>query len=157
MFPPKPKISFISARKWSSYFARIKVYPTERTVGSFKYTKKCCEVCEIVDITDSFPSPVTQNTYKINHKRNCDDKCLIYLFTYKQCLKQFVGETADALRRRWNNYKNNTRKFLRGGSCMQQHLFEHFQTRGHTGFVEDVCITFIDKADPFIPTKREDY
>ena len=157
MFPPKPKISFISARKWSSYFARIKVYPTERTVGSFKYTKKCCEVCEFVDIIDSFTSPVTQNTYKINHKRNCDDKCLIYILTYKQCLKQFVGETADALSRRWNNYKNNTRKFLRGGSCMQQHLFEHFQTRGHTGFVEDVCITFIDKADPFIPTKREDY
>ena len=35
---------------------------------------------------------------------------------------------------------------------MQQHLFEHFQGPGHTGFVEDVCITFIDKADPFIPT-----
>ena len=40
---------------------------------------------------------------------------------------------------------------------MQQHLFEHFQSPGHTGFVEDVYITFIDKTDPFIPTKREDY
>ena len=40
---------------------------------------------------------------------------------------------------------------------MQQHLFEHFQIPGHTCFVEDVCIPFIDKTDPFIPTKREDY
>ena len=40
---------------------------------------------------------------------------------------------------------------------MQQHLFECFQIPGYTGFVEDVCITFIDKADPVIPTKREDY
>ena len=40
---------------------------------------------------------------------------------------------------------------------MQQHLFEHFQSPGHTGFIEDVCITLIDKTDPFIPTKREDY
>ena len=29
---------------------------------------------------------------------------------------------------------------------MQQHLFEHFRSPGHTGFVEDVCITFIDKT-----------
>ena len=30
--------------------------------------------CENVNITDSFTSSVTQNTYKINHKLNCDDK-----------------------------------------------------------------------------------
>ena len=40
---------------------------------------------------------------------------------------------------------------------MQQHLFDHFQSPGRTGFVEDVCITFIVKADPFIRTKRKDY
>ena len=40
---------------------------------------------------------------------------------------------------------------------MQKHLFEHFQGPGDTGFVEDICITFIDKTEPFIPTKREDY
>ena len=39
---------------------------------------------------------------------------------------------------------------------MQQHLFQHFQSPGHTDFV-DVCITFIYKTDSFIPTKREDY
>ena len=60
-------------------------------------------------------------------------------------------------RKRWNNYKNNARKFFRGESCMQKHLFEHFQRPGHTSFVEDVCITFIDKTHPFIPTKCEDY
>ena len=32
-------------------------------------------------------------------------------------------------------------------------LFRHFQSQGHTGFVEDVCITFIYKTDPFILTK----
>ena len=37
---------------------------------------------------------------------------------------------------------------------MQQHSLEHFQSPGHTAFVEDVCITFIDTAYPFTPTKR---
>ena len=40
---------------------------------------------------------------------------------------------------------------------MQYHLFDHFQSTGHTRFTEDVCIKLIDKTDPFIPTKREDY
>ena len=39
---------------------------------------------------------------------------------------------------------------------MQKHLSEHFQSPGHTGFI-DVCITLIDRTDPFIPTKHEDY
>ena len=40
---------------------------------------------------------------------------------------------------------------------MQQHLFERFQSPGQTGFIEDVSVTLIDKANPFIPTKYEDY
>ena len=82
---------------------------------------------------------------------------MIYLSTCKQCLKQCVGETTDAFRKRWSSYKNNAIKFLRGDSCMQQHLFEHFQRPRHICFVEDVCITFIDKTDPVIPAKREGY
>ena len=40
---------------------------------------------------------------------------------------------------------------------MQQHLFNHFCTSGHTGFIENVSITFIDKTDPSDPLNREDY
>ena len=39
-----------------------------------------------------------------------------------------------------------------------QHLFEHFfLSSGHGGFMEDDCITFIDKTELFIPIKNEDY
>ena len=144
-------ISFRSARKLSSYLVRAQLYPIHRTAESFKCTKKHCEVCKHVNITDSFTSLVTQNMYKINHNLNCDNKCLIYLLTCKQCQKQYIGETTDAFHKRWNNYKNNARKFLRGESCMQQHSFEHFQSPGHTGFIEDVCVTLIDKTNLFIP------
>ena len=36
VFTPKPIISFQSARKLSSYLVRAKLYPTKRTVGSYK-------------------------------------------------------------------------------------------------------------------------
>ena len=40
---------------------------------------------------------------------------------------------------------------------MQSHLYEHFQLSGHTGFLQDTYVTFIDKTDPRAPTKHEDY
>ena len=39
---------------------------------------------------------------------------------------------------------------------MQHHLFEYFQSPGHTGFIEDVCITLICKTDSFTSLKRKD-
>ena len=40
---------------------------------------------------------------------------------------------------------------------MQEHLFEHFYSDGHNGFLEDVAITLIDKTDDRYPKNRENY
>ena len=76
---------------------------------------------------------------------NCDNKCLIYLVTWKQCNKQRTGKTSDLFRNRQSNYKDNARKFDRKESCMQEHL-QTFSDRG--------SVTFIDKTDGKDPKKR---
>ena len=58
VFSLKP-VSSRSTNELSNCLVRAKLYPIERTVGSFKCTKKHCEVCETVSITDSFTSSVT--------------------------------------------------------------------------------------------------
>ena len=63
----------------------------------------------------------------------------------------------DAFRLQWNNYKDSDRKFQRNESCMQQHLYEHFYSEGHNGFLGNVFINLIDKTDGFQPKKRENY
>ena len=141
----------------SSYLVRAKLYPEERTEGSFKYGSKRREVCLNVNETSTFDSTVTGETYIINHKFNCNDKCLVYLLTCNCCKKQYVGQTVDEFRFRWNNYKSNCRKHQRGETCMQQHLYEHFCSSNHNCFISDVSVTFIDKTDPSDPLKREDY
>ena len=40
---------------------------------------------------------------------------------------------------------------------MQQHLYEHFYSEGHYGFLGNVSISLIDKTDDFQPKKRENY
>ena len=136
---------------------RAKLYPLERFVGSRKCKKSRCEVCTIVPETGTFSSTVTGETFQINHELNCDDKCLIHLLKRKVCKKLYVGETTDAFRLRWNNYKDNDQKFQRNESCMQQHLYEYFYSQGHNGFLGNVSISLIDKTDGFQPMKRENY
>ena len=71
--------------------------------------------------------------------------------------KAYVGQAVDMFRSRWNNYKDDSRKFDRGEDCMQKYLYEHFHLPGHTGFLQDTFVTLIDETDPRAPSKREDY
>ena len=98
-------VSFKSSRKMSSYLVRAKLYPIERTVGSFRCRSKHCEVCKYITETDTFTSSVTGETYKINYRLDCNDKCLVYLLTCNKCKKQYTGQTTDNFRGKWNNYK----------------------------------------------------
>ena len=40
---------------------------------------------------------------------------------------------------------------------MHEHLFEHFNSEGHDGFLHDVLVTLIDKTYAKNPIKREHY
>ena len=131
VFTPKPMVSFRIAKKFNSYLVRPKLYPLERKVGSFKYKGKRCQARLNVNETDSFPSSVTQEEYKINHCFNCNQKFLIYLLTCKVCLRQYAGQTVDEFSLRWNNYKSNNRKHQHLESCMQEYVLEHFNEEVH--------------------------
>ena len=47
---------------------------------------------------------------------------------------------------RWNNYKDNYRKFGTREDCVQRHLYKQFQLPGHTVFLQDTYDTLIDKT-----------
>ena len=40
---------------------------------------------------------------------------------------------------------------------MHEHLYRHFNSWGHRGFLNDASVTLIDKTDRSGPKKREDY
>ena len=58
-------VSFKSSRKMSSYLVRAKLYPIERTVGSFRFGSERYEVCKYITESDTFTSSVTGETYKL--------------------------------------------------------------------------------------------
>ena len=73
---------------------------------------------------------------------------MIYLLRCKVCKKQYVGEKTVAFRLGWNSYKDNDRTFQRNESCMQQHLYEHFYSEVHKGFLATVSVSLTDDFQP---------
>ena len=69
-------------------------------------------------------------------------------FIWLRVTNKYVGQTIDKSRHRWNNYKENARRFERGEHCMQRSLYEHFNLPGHSGLLNYVSVTLIDKTDP---------
>ena len=69
---PGPMVTFLSSRKLSSYLVRVKLHALERVTGSCKFHRKCRAVCLNVNETLTFTSLVTHETYKINHKFDCN-------------------------------------------------------------------------------------
>ena len=112
-----------------TYLVRAKLYPLERTVGSVHCKGKRFQTCHNVKETENFTSTTTGKTFKINHKLNCNNKCLVYLLICNVCLKKYVGQAVEEFRYRWKNYKSNGRKYQEYGTCMQQHLLGIFLRR----------------------------
>ena len=70
---------------------------------------------------------------------------------------QYNSHTNDEFRYRWNNCKDNNQKRLRSEDHKQAGLFAHFQIGGHSGFINDTEVRFIDKMEPSDPTRHEDF
>ena len=51
-------------------------------------------------------------------------------------------------------FQGQRQKFQRYESCMQQHLYEHFYSEVHNGFLGNVSISLIDKTDGSQSKKR---
>ena len=110
-------------------------------------------MCQSISETDTFTFSNDGTTYKINHKFDCNEKCLIYFTACNKFFKQYVGQTVDAFKSPWNNHKGNARNYERGQHCLQKHLHEHFDLSSHTNFMQDVRVTLLKKTDARNPTE----
>ena len=100
VFTLGPMALLCNARKISSYLVQAKLYPLERSAGSFKCGAKCCQVCLNAKERETFTSTSTNQTYKINREFNCNESSLVYFLTCKISCKQCIGQTVDIFRNR---------------------------------------------------------
>ena len=70
---------------------------------------------------------------------------------------QYIGKTFIEFRLQRHNCKGNKRNYLRKEARMEQHLFQRFSSEGHSGFLDEASIIFIDKTNTKNSNKREQY
>ena len=157
VFTPEPFTAFRTSRNLRSYFVRAGVPPLVREKGCKKCNKLRCLSCQNIHETDTFRCTADGKQYKVNHHLNCDSKCVVYLLTCKVCKKQYVGQTTDKFRFRWNNYKSCQRKAMSNKAHTQAFFHSHFLGEKHNGLMNDCDIVIIDKTNPAEPTIRETY
>ena len=70
---------------------------------------------------------------------NCATENVVYLISCRKCGVQYVGETSQKLRSRFNNHRSRLK-------CMTNlYLYKHFSSDGHTE--DDMCIMPIEKVE----------
>ena len=113
------------------YLVRAKVYSLTRECGSPGCNKNRCQTCLNVENTDIFQSFVTKESYNINHKFDCDSKCMIYLFSCKAFGLQYVSYTVERLK----TTKGRQHKVL-----LRHRVFflQDFLSEGHHGLVSSI-------------------
>ena len=147
IFTPLPFVSFREGFSLRKHLVRAKVYLLLHECGSSGCNKGRCQTCLNVKNTDAFQSFVTKESYKVNHKFDCDNKCIFYLFSCKTCGLQYVGPTVEKFRFIGDNYKNCQREAAPGDTPPQSLFHQHFPSEGPHRLVNDSEITLIDKTD----------
>ena len=70
---------------------------------------------------------------------DCATENVVYLISCRKCGVQYVGETSQKLRSRFNNHRSRLR------SLSNLYLYNHFSSDGHNE--DDMCIMPIEKID----------
>ena len=114
---------------------------SEVETGSFKCNGKRCEVCNYIEPGSKFKSFVTQKSYKINFRFDCNSSDVIYLISCKICGRQYTGTTVTRFRERFNQYKSNVNLYSQGvRGMMQEKMISHFFTENHNGCSKDMSV-----------------
>ena len=69
---------------------------------------------------------------------NCGTKNVIYLISCRKCAVQYVGETSQTLRCRFNNHRSGLKQLC------GLYLYHHFSSDGHT--LDDISIMPIEEV-----------
>lgn len=80
--------------------------------GCFKCGHGICICCSVINVSNSFVSATTQQSYKIKQYINCNTSYVVYLVNCSICNEQYVRSTKCPLKNRIRRHLSDVRGFL---------------------------------------------
>ena len=115
--------------------------------------KKCgkCITCSFVKTGKTVKSTASNYQIDINTAVDCTTDNVIYCIECKKCQAQYIGQTSDTLRKRFDKHRGSvTNKDLKKA------IGQHYNLPGHS--VSDMTVTIVEKVynqNEFFRRRRE--
>ena len=101
-------------------------------------TNRKCRYCPLLNTEGQVVATVTGRKYRTKHNVTCNSNNLIYCITCRRCKKQYVGQTKNSLKQRFQGH------FYQVVHDVEKtEVSRHFNRNGHRG-LEDVEIHVLD-------------
>ena len=103
-----------------------------------KCTNRKCRYCPLLNTEGHIVATVTNRKYRTKYNVTCKYNNLVYCITCRRCKKQYVGQTKNSLKQRFQGH------FYQGVHDVEKNeLSRHFNRNGHQGLT-DVEIHVLD-------------
>ena len=114
-------------------------------VGFNKCGDRRCHICSAGNKFGNFDSQVKSNTtkqvFKMNTSTNCNTSHCVYLIACRVCGVQYVGQSIERLRLRFNNHRSSIRN-----KHKDKEVAIHFNLPGHSE--KDIILQCIEAVPP---------
>ena len=101
-------------------------------------TNRKCRYCPLLNTDGQIVASVTGRKYRTRHNVTCNSNNLIYCITCRRCKKQYVGQTKNSLKQRFQGHFYQVVH-----DAEKTEVSRHFNRNGHRG-LEDVEIHVLD-------------
>ncbi len=102
------------------------IYHKDQTHKTIPCNSTKCKVCPSIDSKGTFCSSITGTCFSASYNATCATRNVIYLISCKKCSIQYVGETTQPLRVRFNQHRNAV--FNKKKDTL---IVRHFNQRDH--------------------------
>ena len=157
--PSPPRVAFRNAKSLKDRLVRSKLKPkSDVTTGNFNCSSKRCDICKILVPGNVFKSFVTNKTYKMNFRFDCNSSDVIYLISCTVRGRPYTGTTVTRFRERFTQYKSIVNLHSQGvRRLMQEKIISHLFGFERNCSIDDMHVQIIVYCDPNDKERRESF
>lgn len=136
IFHEPPRVAYRRARSLQDDLVNSKINkPVEIPKGCHPCNGRRCQICKLMQCTQTLKSTNSNFFIKINADLDCNSSNVIYVIQCNTCQAQYVGQTKSSFRIRFNNHKSDVLK------KPNLPVSRHFRQDGHS--INDVSVFLV--------------
>lgn len=107
IFPEPPRVVYRKDKNLRDMLVKAKIGIPKQHSGCRPCGKTRCKICPLITPTDTAKSNFSKFSFRIKESLDCDSSNVVYRLHCEMCGKDYIGQTENAFRLRFNNHKSH--------------------------------------------------